>query len=299
MLRLRLHPAWSGLIASLLVLLACAAYLAHAQRQQDLSIAKETAERELALLTSLVRHDLTQGDYQHANSLLQDWGSNKGNVAELHLQAGNGFLISSFQRPVPVERTLRLESRVSYSYAGEASLHLARDLTPVLERSQVFMLQLGVAYLVLAMLLTALTYILLLYRKESITLHQQSQALHQSLGALKRTQFSLDHAPDGVFWLNKDGAVTYVNEQGARLIGYRPDELIGKFIWDFDPDFPPEAWPKLWRDLHDGKLRSFETRHMDRQGNSYPVEITTIQTRYDGEILHAAFVRDISERKRE
>jgi PAS domain S-box-containing protein len=120
----------------------------------------------------------------------------------------------------------------------------------------------------------------------------------QAEEALRLTQFSLDHAPEGVFWMQEDGTVSYVNIEGCRSLGYSQEELIGLHVWDFDPDFSPERWPEQWKKMRQAGHHTFETSHRSKDGKSHPVEISVVRTSYGGMEHHSAFVRDITERKR-
>jgi PAS domain S-box-containing protein len=119
----------------------------------------------------------------------------------------------------------------------------------------------------------------------------------QAEEALRLTQFSLDHAPEGVFWMQEDGSMSYVNDEGCRSLGYRRDELMGMHVWDFDPDFPAEKWPEQWKKMRQLGHNTFETRHRSKDGKTHPVEISVVRTSYGGVEHHSAFVRDITERK--
>jgi len=115
--------------------------------------------------------------------------------------------------------------------------------------------------------------------------------------SLRLTQFSLDHAPDGVFWLDMDGRVGYVNDEACRSLGYSREELLNMHVWDFDPDYNPDRWPQQWEYMRRLGSRTFETRHRRKDGTVHPVEISVVQTTYGDKEHHTAFVRDISEHK--
>jgi PAS domain S-box-containing protein len=115
--------------------------------------------------------------------------------------------------------------------------------------------------------------------------------------SLRLTQFSLDHAPDGVFWLDRDGRVGYVNDEACRSLGYSREELLNLHIWDFDPDFSLDKWPLQWEYMRRMGARIFEARHRRKDGMQHPVEISVVQTAYGGKEIQTVFVRDISQHK--
>jgi len=119
----------------------------------------------------------------------------------------------------------------------------------------------------------------------------------QAEESLRLTQFSLDHAPDGVFWLDMEGRVGYVNDEACRSLGYSREELLKMHVWDFDPDYSPDRWPQQWEYLRRLGARTFETRHRRKDGTDHPVEISVVQTTYGDKEHHTAFVRDISQHK--
>jgi PAS domain S-box-containing protein len=115
--------------------------------------------------------------------------------------------------------------------------------------------------------------------------------------ALRRTQFALDHAPDGAFWITEEGYIDYVNEHGCRSLGYKHDELIGKHISTFNPRFSPERWPSQWALGKQQGTRTFETEHHRKDGTVFPVEVSTVHVRYGDQDIRVSFVRDITDRK--
>ena len=45
----------------------------------------------------------------------------------------------------------------------------------------------------------------------------------------------LSSITDGLLVLDKDWRYTYCNEQGARMIGMRVEQLLGQCVWDLFP----------------------------------------------------------------
>jgi len=114
---------------------------------------------------------------------------------------------------------------------------------------------------------------------------------------LRLTQFSLDRAPDGVFWMQEDGSFSYINDEGCRSLGYSRDELKSMHVWDFDPDFSKEKWSIHWEKMRQLGQDTFETYHRNKDGHIHPVEISVTRTNYGAIEHHSAFVRDITQRK--
>ncbi len=115
---------------------------------------------------------------------------------------------------------------------------------------------------------------------------------------LKLTQLAMDKFGDSIIWLSADGRIVYVNEAACRTLGYARDELLSMHVWDIDPDFPPERYLKGWREEYRrGVLLKFETRHIARDGRTFPVEVTASYIKYEDNEFLITFDRDITERK--
>ena len=115
---------------------------------------------------------------------------------------------------------------------------------------------------------------------------------------------ALDAAPDAMIIIDRSGVIRLANRQVSALFGYAKEELIGK---------PVEALiPQRFHDRHvekrEGYTRSPHTRPMGRgldlfglrqDATEFPVEISLSPIAVDdtGEVLVAAAIRDVSERK--
>ncbi|WDT81296.1 MAG: PAS domain S-box protein [Candidatus Manganitrophus sp.] len=118
--------------------------------------------------------------------------------------------------------------------------------------------------------------------------------------ALQRFQFSMEHAPDAVFFMTREAGFSYVNEQACRSLGYTRDELLSLKLWDIDPIYPKERWKQVWAQILEDKTDSvhIETLHRRKDGLVFPVEVSAEHLWLGNDEFHVAFVRDISERKR-
>ncbi len=111
-------------------------------------------------------------------------------------------------------------------------------------------------------------------------------------------QFSVDNAADAIFWINKHGAITYVNKAATEYLGYSIDELLDMFVHDIDPNFPAERWSDHWSKMKRIRTATFESEHQTKDGDLFPVEIRVNYLECDGTEFHCAFVSDITERKK-
>ena len=115
---------------------------------------------------------------------------------------------------------------------------------------------------------------------------------------LRLTQFALEHASDGVFWINPHGRIVYANEAACRSLGRSRDELTSLSVYDIDPIFPKEGREAFRKNLKERGSMTFESEHRTKQGRVFPVEITVNRLEFDGKEYGFTFARDITERKR-
>ncbi|MFH2076529.1 MAG: PAS domain S-box protein, partial [Pseudomonadota bacterium] len=118
---------------------------------------------------------------------------------------------------------------------------------------------------------------------------------------LQKFQFSIEQAPDAVFWMDREGRFAYVNDEACRSLGYSREELQGLYLWDIDPFYSKEHLAAEWAGYRKGdEVRVFhmETWHRRKDGVLFPVEISAKHNWFGKTEFHVAFARDITERKR-
>ena len=119
----------------------------------------------------------------------------------------------------------------------------------------------------------------------------------KSAEALQLTQFSVDSAPQSMFWLDKSARVLNVNEGACRNLGYDRDELLQMTVFDFDPVFSKEAMPNVWQSLSQQHSTTIESIHRTKDGRRFPVEINLSFLEYEGGEYLFAFATDITKRR--
>lgn len=129
----------------------------------------------------------------------------------------------------------------------------------------------------------------------------------QTIQSLERQNaLILEAAGEGIMGLNLEGKTTFVNPTAASILGYDPQELIGRFshsLWhhtkaDGSP-YPKEDCP-IYGAYKDGQVHHGDTEVFWRKdGRSFPAEYTSTPMRDEQGTLVGAVVtfRDISERK--
>ncbi|OCQ89788.1 serine/threonine protein kinase [Nostoc sp. MBR 210] len=126
---------------------------------------------------------------------------------------------------------------------------------------------------------------------------QLFQKVQQGLQDSLLKQFSIDRASIGIWWVEEDASIFYVNDAACQELGYQREEIIGKNIFDFDAGFPQELWAEHWQSLSQKGFCVFESYHRHKNGQIFPVEVTVNYVEFHGKAYNFAFSRNISERK--
>jgi PAS domain S-box-containing protein len=123
-------------------------------------------------------------------------------------------------------------------------------------------------------------------------LHAQNRMILNSVG-------------EGIFGIDQQGFFIFVNPAGARMLGWQPEELIGKpqhtTVCHTQRDGTPYAKESspIWTTIQDGMVRRTDTELFWRpDGTSFPVQYTCTALR-EGERIIGAVVTfaDITERR--
>src|SRR5487761_218388 len=113
----------------------------------------------------------------------------------------------------------------------------------------------------------------------------------------------LESAPDAIVIVDAAGVILFASRQIATLVGYLPEDIVGRRIEDL--------LPERFRAGHLGHRRSYrrdahprpmgvdlDLYVLHQDGRELPVEISLSPVREGERLLVAAAIRDITERKR-
>ena len=114
---------------------------------------------------------------------------------------------------------------------------------------------------------------------------------------LRLTEYSVDHTDAQIFWLDKEGKITFATVVTCEQMGYTPEEIRGVSIYDIDPH-APQPWEEHWERMKQEKTARFESMQHTRDGRVVPVEVNVDYVEYEGLEFHFVFARDITARKR-
>lgn len=117
--------------------------------------------------------------------------------------------------------------------------------------------------------------------------------------------FVLENALDAVVQMNQEGLVIYWNPQAEKIFGWSKAEALGQRLSQL-------VIPEQYRQAHEQGLRHFlksgngpilnnriEIEAIRKDGSRFPVELAVTPLKLNENYTFSAFVRDISEQKRE
>lgn len=113
----------------------------------------------------------------------------------------------------------------------------------------------------------------------------------------KKFRTLFNSSSDAIFIHDSSGWFLEVNDVACECLGYTRDELLEMNLMDIDTPEAARSAPEHIRDLHQEGLIFFETAHQRKDGQQFPVEITSRLIDYEGETWILSTARDITERK--
>jgi PAS domain S-box-containing protein len=110
-----------------------------------------------------------------------------------------------------------------------------------------------------------------------------------------RTLF--EKASDGIFLMNLNLEVKYINESFAGMHGYSVQEMFNMNLRTLDTPETFQQAPERMKRILNGETLNFEVDHYDKQGKIVIHDVIATMTEIEGEKYILAFHRDITERK--
>jgi len=136
---------------------------------------------------------------------------------------------------------------------------------------------------------------------------RERQAAEASLRALHRqNEMILNAAGEGIYGIDVQGTITFVNRAAQQMLGYSEEELVGFHLhernhhlrWDGTP-YEVDSCPICASYRHPREYRGTESYFARRDGSIFPVEYVSAPLMEDGTVIGTVVVFvDISERKR-
>jgi len=107
---------------------------------------------------------------------------------------------------------------------------------------------------------------------------------------------ALNELPEAVFWFDKDARFFEVNAIACEKWGYTREEFLQLSIFDVNPNMSPEIWAAHW-EAKQQDASTFESTHLRKNGETFPVDITDIFVTYNDKVYSCAIIRDITLQK--
>lgn len=133
---------------------------------------------------------------------------------------------------------------------------------------------------------------------------ERRQAEEEVRRLARRNELILDSAGEGIYGLDRQGGITFVNPAAARMLGWEANELIGRSInetvhhsYSGNSDYPRAEY-LIHETPREGTGHQADEDFQRKDGTSFPVRYTSIPIR-DGVEANGAVVtfEDITERK--
>lgn len=109
----------------------------------------------------------------------------------------------------------------------------------------------------------------------------------------------VETAREGVWLVSPDAETMYVNQRMADMLGYTPDEMLGRPLFDFMDDVAREEAGPIWEQRKAGISAQFDFRFRRKDGSDLWALVVANATMDEEGRLKSGFamVTDISERK--
>ena len=124
-----------------------------------------------------------------------------------------------------------------------------------------------------------------------------SEAIQQKK-LLDMNKFFIDNADLMIFRVTPEGIIGYVNQTAVDKLNYSEEEFCGLPITRLIPNdefIPRDAF---WKRIKDKDSLTYERNFITKDGDSFPVEITSQYFKYGKKEYEFVFVKDIIKRKK-
>ena len=111
-------------------------------------------------------------------------------------------------------------------------------------------------------------------------------------------QFLAENTVDIIWETTSTATITYMSSATKRLLGYEPEEMIGKKVWKFVPKtYLPKYFPILRKCVKGGIIDRFETVLRHKDGHIVNVEYSGKFVKKGNKKRIIGTIKDITERK--
>ena len=115
--------------------------------------------------------------------------------------------------------------------------------------------------------------------------------------AIQQLESLLASSLDVIFRISPTGKINFISQSSFHLLGYYPEEILGRSISDF---IRPEKMNSYFKEMsilfRESSLISFRADMLHKNGDIIPVEITGKVVEIDGKLMGQGTIRDIRQR---
>ncbi|HEY9876268.1 MAG TPA: PAS domain S-box protein [Candidatus Obscuribacterales bacterium] len=134
---------------------------------------------------------------------------------------------------------------------------------------------------------------------------ERKQAEEERLRLANNIRLLLESTGEGIYGIDLEGRCTFINKAAAEMIGYKPDEVLGKDMHELihhshnDGSFYPGEKCPIYLTFHHGQSCRVDSEILwRRDGTAFPTEYSSYPI-IEGELIKGAVVifADITQRK--
>ncbi len=103
---------------------------------------------------------------------------------------------------------------------------------------------------------------------------------------------------DTAFVIDFNGKFLEMNDTALEVLGYSREELLEMGPYDIDATISKEGISQLIEGMKMGETQVFETKHITKDGRTFPVEVSSSLVTYCGKPAILSVTRDLTDRKR-
>tara|TARA_B100000989_G_C19533186_1_gene471670 strand:- start:14841 stop:17948 length:3108 start_codon:yes stop_codon:yes gene_type:complete len=136
-------------------------------------------------------------------------------------------------------------------------------------------------------------------------LFERKEAQDALFASEQRTNLILQSIDEGIYGIDLNGKITFVNQMGANLLGYQADDLIGNTMHtllssnDENSDISPIANSPVFVSFSDGNIHNMPNLYIQQKnGKKIPVDCVNTPIKNKGKIVGAVItLQDVTDRK--
>ncbi len=123
-------------------------------------------------------------------------------------------------------------------------------------------------------------------------------ALRESEQHLRIVEAALDQASEAVDVVDEEGRVLWVNTARARMLGLAKDRILGRLLYELEPEVTPEDWRRRREEIAARGALVVEEPIRAPGGRTVPGEVALAVVAFGGRRYFVASARDVSDRRR-